>query len=288
MLLRRIAVYCLMLALCSACNTVDPKADTPGYITVEEFVIDNDAGSSDLDIRSDGITDVWLFVDGELQGAYELPATFPVLESGVHEIELYPGIKQNGISNSRRVYPFYQSTVLDNYDFQAFNNDTLPLKTFYHEDPITVAWEEDFEGSGLDLEYHPNSIPIKLIEEGENVFYGDRSGGIVLEGDTTFFEMNSPLLSDLPDRGSPIYLELNYKCNHEFHVGVYMANKTSQQSLVIVNPKDYWNKIYIDLTEIVHVNSAAAQNFNVFIGIRKLDVSFKAEVYIDNIKLIHF
>lgn len=68
----------------------------PSYIHIEKIDVSTvyELYGSD----SHKITDAWVYVDGDLQGIYELPATFPILATGQHTIMVRPGIKLNGIA----------------------------------------------------------------------------------------------------------------------------------------------------------------------------------------------
>ena len=88
-----------------SCSQKDPIATIPTYIHVPEFIIDS--SQSDMELFSHKISDVCVYVDNQNQGAYELPATIPIAESGSHKIELRPGIKNAGIATARRPYPYY-------------------------------------------------------------------------------------------------------------------------------------------------------------------------------------
>ena len=88
----------------------------------------------------------------------------------------------------------------------------------------------------------------------------------------------------LPTGGEPIYLELDYKCNQSFVVGVIGGGSDEREALTI-NPSDDWNKIYIQLTNVVSRQPTyATQGYQVFIRATKEVNSPK--IYLDNIKLI--
>ena len=92
----------------SSCDIINPKEQVPSYIGIYDIsllVPSQDEGVFGSD--SENITDVWLYTDNQLIGAFELPAVIPVLYEGMQNIKAYAGIKVNGISNSREIYPFY-------------------------------------------------------------------------------------------------------------------------------------------------------------------------------------
>ena len=44
---------------------------------------------------TENITDVWVYIEDNLQGVYEIPVEFPVLEEGIKNIRVKAGIKAN-------------------------------------------------------------------------------------------------------------------------------------------------------------------------------------------------
>src|SRR5258706_10210629 len=85
------------LLFCS-CNIINPSEQIPSYLKVNSFILHTDTsqGSS-----SSKFTDVWVTVDGLAQGAYEMPAKFPLLFSGTHTVHFRAGIMLNGIAEMR-------------------------------------------------------------------------------------------------------------------------------------------------------------------------------------------
>ncbi len=94
----------------------------------------------------------------------------------------------------------------------------------------------------------------------------------------------------LPKVGTPVYVELNYKCNTAFQVGVianYDQPPVIIQSILTINPKLEWNKIYIDLTSAI-INTQNADSHKVFISMRRdINSNEIAELYVDNFKIIY-
>jgi hypothetical protein len=63
--------------------------------------------------------------------------------------------------------------------------------------------------------------------------------------------------------------------------------QTKQQPVLVINKSEAWNKIYINLTPTISMNYDASQ-FRVFFSARKEAGGAEADIYIDNIKLLHF
>ena len=101
-------------------------------------------------------------------------------------------------------------------------------------------------------------------------------------------EITTKEFSNLPQAGAPVYLELDYKCNTRFLVGVYVNFPQSvlQKDLLWINPKENWNKIYINLTSTVS-EAVGADFFKVFIGMQRDFTLDENSICFDNLKVIY-
>jgi len=285
--------FSISLLLVSGCQTKDQAADIPTYIYIPSFTIKNENSKTNMEIYSYKISDVWVYLDNSNQGAYELPALIPLAESGNHRLELRPGIKNAGMAVSRRPYPYYKLYDLGTYNMKPGTTDSLEPITYYDDDPtpITLAWDEGFEGPGVDYTINPQSDTIVNIIDSidfpDIVFKDAKSGAIILEEPGFLFEMISPSLRNLPNSNIPIYLELNYKSNQDFIVGIYRGNKSEQIPIYVVKETEDWNKIYLEFTPYMKT-SVPGTDFNIFIGFTRSKNLPRVEMYLDNIKLIHF
>jgi hypothetical protein len=98
--------FIILLILNFSCQIIDRPEKAPSFIKIDDFqfsISNNNQGTS-----SEKITDAWIYVNGNLEGAYELPVTIPLHYEGVKDLSIYPGIKRNGISADRKKYPFYR------------------------------------------------------------------------------------------------------------------------------------------------------------------------------------
>jgi hypothetical protein len=80
---------------------------------------------------------------------------------------------------------------------------------------------------------------------------------------------------------------MNYKNNHNLTVGLIMVHsgQTIQQPILVLNPSEEWNKIYINLTPTL-AYFFDASDFRVFIGLLRSPDTETATIYLDNLKLI--
>ena len=77
--------YLLIVLVLSSCQKED-KVDIPTYLKIDNIALDEGNTTSN-------ITDAWVYVNDQLQGVYELPAKFPVLEEEIQTVRIKAGIK---------------------------------------------------------------------------------------------------------------------------------------------------------------------------------------------------
>jgi hypothetical protein len=268
--MNRIISILLLLTL-FACKK--ENISEPSYISIESIYLDSTTTSN--------ITDAWVYIDDNLQGIYELPANFPVLASGVHKLRVKAGIKDNGIASSRIAYPFYSSYIIDEQNFDARTTIEIIPEVNYLDS--AKFFTEDFDGSGLSLDTDSASFSTDETDGIDGEY-----GKIILIDSMLISEITTYKLDNLPQAGAPVYLELDYKCNTQFLVGVYVnfPGSVLQKDLLWVNPKEDWNKIYIDLTSTI-TEGVGAESFKVFIGMKRdfeLDTN---TLYFDNLKVVY-
>ncbi len=283
-------LFTLLIFSQLACQKFEGDQTVPAYLQIDTVLFSADyvtQGSS-----SHRITDAWVYVNDQLIGVYELPATFPVLARGKQDLEIRPGIKLNGIGATRAPYPFYQPYILKDFEFiEDSVRQVKPVSSYY--DNLTFVWMEDFEGSSTSLESispgdtnifktNPANSPEAWLSP-----YSSFSGKVQLDADHETFRLASFNSFVLPGQGKAVLLELDYKCDQEFGVGliINLSSSTLIMPLVIVNKSETWNKIYINLGPNIS-EYPSAQHFKVFLEGYKSDAE-TSTFYFDNIKLIH-
>lgn len=262
----------------------------PAYIHIEHLglVVSGDQGTA-----SHKITDAWVTINGKLIGVYELPATFPVLKTGLHEVKIEAGIKLNGISATRSAYPFFEP-IITTLNLEPGNTTIVTDTLTTYKNNIKFAWMEDFNGNVLSVDTTGNSqTGFQKVSDTDLVFrHGDEinpfSAMARLEGDTTFFEIATKNSFDLPKGGVPVFLEMNYKNDHIATIGFYLtlSGQVVQHPVLVLNPSEKWNKIYINLTPTI-ANFHTATDFKIFAGILKNPDTGSATFYFDHFKLIY-
>ncbi|MDX2001615.1 MAG: hypothetical protein SFW35_04245 [Chitinophagales bacterium] len=267
----RYLFFALLLVSVTACE----KEPIPTYIHIPYITVKSAAG---VGSTSSNISNAWVYINGQVQGVYELPATFPVLASGETEIGIYAGIKLNGISNTRAPYPFYNQDIVT-LDLEAGATDTIYPEVSY-VGAAEYALLEDFELSNAFSQLERTSAA------GE-VFEGIFSAKVVLDTASITRVVSSERFS-IPRGTTAAFVELDYKSNQAFTAGInaYQDGQGLGIEKVVVNPQSEWNKIYFNFTP--EVNNLQADEYEVVFSIDTSNVSGTVNVLFDNIKLIYF
>lgn len=280
-----VLIGCSMLVF-NACKKLDPEEPVPSYIHIEKINLKTDfskQGSS-----SAKITDAWVYIDEQLMGCFELPATFPVLYEGTHEIKIKAGIKVNGIAASRGPYPFYEMYV---QKAELHKNTRLTINPVVsYVSYAKFNFMENFDGVGIMLAPGPagTADTMKQTFDTKLVFEGKGSGIAHLKSNQANFQCVSNTSHVLPKGGAPVFLEFNYKCNHIFTVGIYAhtGSNTSTIPIMGINPTENWNKMYVYLTPSVS-GASNATDFNIYFSMFNGEGANDIELLIDNIKLVY-
>ena len=247
--------------------------EVPIYIKIDSILLEENT--------SQNISDVWIYIDDILQGVYELPIEIPLLVEGKHKLRIKAGIRENGISATRIPFPFYTSYIIEEQNFTVEENITLN-PVFNYIDNITVI-KENFEGIGVNLESTLISDTTINLINAPNNNYGEG----ILNDSLITFEVATDEFNI--DQLGPVFLELDYKSNTQFLVGIYANFPQSlvlQKDIIWITPKDEWNKIYINLTSTIQ-ESNQAESFKVFIGMKRDFTKDTNWVNLDNITIIY-
>ena len=272
----------LALALVAGCDIINPPETIPAYVRIEAIDFTNDG---EFGFPSSKFSDAWVFVDDDPVGIFELPAVFPVFATGNVTIKVGGGIKENGFSTVRLLYPL---TNLFEEDVNLQELDTVVIEPrIEFTEGIEKAMVERFE-TGNDFEMTALSDGTFETIGGSNVFEGSQSALIELQDDSTGFRVRSINLA-LPAEGIPVFLEMDYKCNQIFDV--WLTAQTSglpaSTYMVTVAPQDDWNKIYICLTETIALFPDAFSYQIEFLADRDNELDEPSRIFLDNIKVLH-
>ncbi len=280
--------------LITGCDPFEGDQTVPSYLQADTlgFVTDPDVQGS----PSQDIADVWVYVDDDLVGGFELPALIPVLAEGVHKLELRAGVLLNGISDTRAPNPCWKPIIYESFRFTMDSVTSVTGTTTYYEN-VTFAWMENFEDASLAIRPSQNSdtgivrtqpanAPEAFTED-----FSQFSGVSHLDKTHRYLQLVSDNGNESGfafDRGDYIFLELNYKNNIPLVIGVYITRMdytVEDRSFLILPPKEEWNKIYVNFTPVVNETVEALTYMFYFEAVLPADMD-NAALFFDNIKLV--
>lgn len=276
---------CLLLAaLLIGCDVINPADPIPAYISIDEITVDPVAGTGTTRQK---FGEVWLYVNDNLQGVYSIPALIPLIGEGEVELLCFPGIRVNGIQSAADFYPFFEPFNI-NVSLVPEETIVLDMHTRYRSN-VTIAYLEDFESSHRltdDLDDDPETS-VERITNG--AFEGIGSGHIVLNDTSDFIQVASiPLLTDLPVNGTPVYLEMHYKNNVPFSVGLVghgTGIEPATVSILVLFEQEDWNKTYVELSPALFASQLEA--YQLLFTSAHDTALVQSEIFLDNLKLVH-
>jgi hypothetical protein len=277
-------------ALLGGCD--EPEA-IPAYIRIEPFVVNAEGGAG-----WQKITDGWLYVNGELLGAYTLPAEVPVLAEGSSAVQIFPGVKVNGVTSTPGVYPFFRRYAAE-LDLKPAEMVTVTPTLTYSPDakyPWTLDEGSFDSGASVVFENRDGDTGNTFEVTTEGSFAG-KSLRMRIDTAHAILEIASEAVA-LPNTGDrQIWLEMHYRCDVEF--SFFLLGQTGSQSETNIaiyqfDPTDDngWNKIYFSLTD--YVTTLREEKYRLYFRTslpRNSSGAYSQNtgtVQLDNIRMIHF
>jgi len=283
--------YLLLLLLFGSCSVFDKNEDIPSYIHIEKFTLTT---SSAQGSSSNNITDAWVFVNGNSMGVFELPCTIPILEEGNARITIYAGIKDDGVSAIRKIYPFYTNYVVDKFLTPGIVDTISPTCTYF-DPPLCNINKEEFEDAGIKFVADPSStINVAKTNQLGEVFENQYSGKITMNSTDLLMKSLYTTNFQFPGNGGQAYVEINYKNNIEFTIGLEITEPLNviNTDNTRINPSYddddnlIWKKIYVNLTDVINLHPNAT-NYRVYIKAVNSEGASGKFILIDNFKVLY-
>jgi hypothetical protein len=284
-----ILLFCSAL-LFSACVKNNEK---PVWISIDHWVLDpSDNPVDDMGQLTQNFSEVWIYVDNKIIGVFELPCKVPVLVSGNKKLQLYPAIRNNGIAATKKVYPFCKP-VETTMEFVPGQTYTFTPHTKYYDN--VRCWKEDFSTNSFEVATDENysTAAIQLGNDPDIALSpGNQYAQILLTTSDSLWIGYTTGELDLPG-GQEVYLEIDYRNTNSMLTGVLgiSSSEIKQNPYILLNGQSadavVWKKMYIDLKEIVSY-STTADYFEIYIRALIDSGHTEGEIYIDNIKVVHF
>ncbi len=266
----------------------------PVWLEINQWTLTSNPNSvNEPGALTHNFSDVWVYVDGKVIGVFEVPCKIPVLVSGNCKVSLYPAIKNNGLAAVKKIYPFaepfettLQLTEGETYVFNPvtrYNTNTKFSIEDFESNTVTIEKETVYSSPNLNLQIQNNP------SEGNWGNYGYLSLNTI---DSLWIGILPELI--LPKSGAEVYLEFDYKNTNSILTGIierqiggsnvdhggYTAIRQKLENL-------QWKRIYIDLKDVVS-NTPNGYAYRQYLKMSLDSGLSSSEVYIDNIKVIHF
>jgi len=284
-------IFCLGVLVLASC---DKAVRVPSYIHIAafQFTASNAQGGSSFDIANGQV-----LIDDIFVGNYELPVTIPIDNDGYKRIEIFPAIKENGISNGRKVYKLYESFVSNVNMVRGKVDSVKPTSTY--KSSAHFEWLENFDNNSTSLKKgnnntlsdslsifpftHPNAYKGSNMGYSAGIFFPLNSTGQIWEA-LTISEFEVPKL------GTDVYVELDLLSDVDVKIGILYFDGVVFKQVEVVQffaTEGKWKKLYANLlTEVAPL--AASTKVSIFIGgVNGTDGSGTPKVFIDNLKLAY-
>ena len=266
-----------------SCSLFEPVSPIASYLHIDSIFVQTDYQTQGS--NSNTITDVWVIYDNAYLGTFPLPADIPLIGEGSHNLIIKAGIVENGIFGTRAAYPKYNS-----FDTTMILSAT---KTTYLSPDVTYGSSssfpqiEDFDDASLSLvTTTTGTVPLTITQQSDPNSFEGNSGNATLDSANSIFEVASSSSFELP-LNTTSYLELNYKCDVGFDVGVFITSSSGivKSNLLFIKASSEWKKIYINLSNTGGVVSGAF-NYKIFLHAEKSSLLTADNLYFDNLKVV--
>lgn len=284
------ALLTFLIFLSLGCEFINPEEPAPSVIQIEEIVLNTNAEQGSASHR---ITEAWVSVDDNFLGVYSLPAKIPLLNEGLVKLKVEAGIRDNGISATPEIYPFYQ-IFEDQVNLTPLEPVDIPINISYL-DNTRFALIEDFETSQVVFNEVRLGQPMEISRD--TVFEGAGAGRISVAKDLPITELSTTFRFQGLQAKSPfVYLEMDYWAEVPVVFGIIgFTELGGNNETVIFEPgffaSDNWKKIYFNLSPVLAANEFV--EFKLILRAFVPEGAFPegqnlARVWLDNIKLVHF
>ncbi len=273
----------ILFGFLSGCSVIDPAEDIPSYLHIDSISLSalGNQGSS-----SSNISDAWVYMDGALVGAFQLPCNIPILAEGTHKFIISGGVKMNGLSSTRAIYPSWKPWQGELSLIRGQKIYINPTLTYYPTVDFVNNWMENFETAGISLIPESSSSGIIVKDSIPFTAEGNHSGYVHLNGtDTTIFIGASSQGYSMPP-SVDTWIEFDYWSDAPFTVGIEKeTDATVKIAWLEVEPGYAWKKIYVRLTDAL---AAAPQgvNYKIYFAMNNTNLTSELHLYLDNIKLL--
>lgn len=289
--------YILFLTLvgvyAQSCAIFDRKEPIPAWITIDSFNL-RDNPNVDEGSLSEDITDAWVFINEEMIGIFELPATIPILDEGDRRLLVGPGIKVSTISTLRDNYLFFEG---HEQNIELIRGETLRIEptTRYRNTDNMYEYRliEDFEDGFINVETTELSNgEILRTTDPAFVYEGIGSGMVTVVDSVTAVSIRTENM-ELPQLGKTVFLEMDYYTDYPLVVGLYVDNGGVRDQIIdylTLNPLEEdgirFRKAYVSLTSTLSQAINPQSVYVYFTPNISANSQENGKVILDNLKIM--
>lgn len=258
----------------------------PSWIKIDSFSVVANPNISEGELTLNNFSNGWVYINDKFIGIFELPCKIPVNITGSASIRVYPTVLNNGISATKKNYPF---TRAHEEVVTLVQNDTItinPVTNYLDGTNFTV---EDFQGGATKFTPGTNTTTNLLIESDGNNNYGR----VFLNSSANYWSAymskagdNEPFTFPI---GSQVFLEIECKNDQPFITTFIYGNTAGtikeQNNIKISNINKDWKKIYIELSELITASGGSYFWFGFTFTLPEGQTN--ATVLLDNIKVVY-
>ncbi len=275
----------LVLAVASicycGCNVINPAEEIPTYVHVDSFEFE---GNQLQDIQA-----IWVYYNNNPIGAFDLPATVPIITSGTGELQITPAIMVNGRNERPSVYPFFKPHISTLEEHPGETITILPKTRYY--DSVKIKVISEFEAGSTKFSKWDGTTSLYVVTADSLRYEGTGTGAVYLNSANDFSIDSSSNAFAIPD--GIAFIELTYKSSIPFVLGMGSNLKnlysSGPQYLAGVNPaNDKWHKFYLNLTAFISNGSYNGDDYNMYLKTMLETGQENGRLLIDNIKLVTF
>jgi hypothetical protein len=273
-----LSLLLIVLFSIHGCTIIDPAEKAATFVHIDSFQFD---GGKSSDIKY-----AWVYYNNNPVGAFDLPATVPIITSGDGTVSIAPGIPINGRNEHPVAYPFYR--IYKTPLAEQPGKITYLQPTTGYFDSIKTTEISRFEG-GISLFANAGGTASIVAVSADSLTYeGSGSGALFLNSPSDSCVDSTKRRFTVPYGAA--FIEFDYKSSVPFSLGLkpYLSNNftVAIQPIGGVYEQAEWHKFYGNITSIV--NQYQGGTYSLFIKANLPEGRTSGRLLIDNIKLVTF
>lgn len=280
------AAAVLACCLWQSCDIINPAETVPTYVQIDSFVMTTDNPTATGTVNQKILT-AWIYFNNSPLGVYNIPGRIPIPTDKPGTVQIGAGITFNGLGDYQILYPFFTfDTMYLQPNPGKIVNYSPKIK---YTEATTFPWKEDFETGNTFIKVNSDNTEdtsIVRTADKSKVFEGGGAGYIVL--DSKHPSSQNINNTNIAIKTGDAYLEINYKCNTPFEVGLQTTKNGTlvYEYIAGVKPNENWNKFYVSLQKFVGTYNTNA--YRVMIKTNLQEGQSEGYVLLDNLKIVSY